>query len=169
MTAIQPDRHGFARQQCRRCFGSGYREYNKDLGHSRCFGCGGTGLVRTAAAKKQHAAWMQAVRAAQAVPVRSLREGDRVLIRSMGDDRRATVVSVTEAFAAPNEPPFASILTRGVRVEYRQQITLTFRTDDGHTHTHSFHDMAATLPQITRPIPSAAEFIKTPTRKKVAQ
>jgi ribosomal protein L40E len=121
----------FNTQVCRRCGGTGSHSWNSVDG-DRCYGCGGKGKVRTAAAKKAAIALQEWAKEHASVPVTEVKVGDVVLLgSSFRGDKYVEVEKVDH-----RHDSFGAVTIGGERHETNEVVTLHGK---GGTYGQQFH------------------------------
>lgn len=129
------DKFGFPLDECERCLGTGEHSFHIKAGN-RCFGCSGSGLVRTKKAKREYLKWLQAVHTCRATRVGEVQVGDKMSVARHAQSTRnewATVVKVEFASRTLDEEPFQSGSVNGVlEFERRERWSVSYVFKDGH-------------------------------------
>ena len=122
----------FNTQACRRCSGTGKFSWNSADG-DRCYGCGGKGKVRTAAAKRAAAALTGWLTENASVSVADVKAGDTIWWSAWpGKAGWAVVESVEEGTGS------AAFTNGGVR--YESEGAVVFRSGTRSVQHHLFGD-----------------------------
>jgi len=139
-TPAHVNRQGFPLDHCHRCGGSGNYSYNAMHG-STCYGCGGTGFIIAAGARKAHGEYNEATRKAIRRTVDTLKPGDEICgfvgMSDKADGNWRTVATVT---IHRDQCVGWSTLPDGTKVETGWRATVTF-TDGSElaTATHNLY------------------------------